>query len=344
MARPIAHGQAMISTATAAVNAATAGCPAASQAISVTTATRDDDRHEHGGYPVGQPLHRRLPGLGLGDQPGQLGQLGVRADPGGPDHQPPVGVHARAGHGVARADLGRHRLTGEHRGVHRRAARGDDAVGGDLLAGPHHELLPRGQLLRRDSHLHAIAQHRGFAWRPATAAPAAPPPNAAWRGPRDTGRAGPAPSPRKRPRGRSRSAPVPRASQAKLIRRPGLTGGTEEQRVQRPQVSGGHAQVDQGVHGRRAVPGIDQRCTVERPGSPDRDRRGQHQGRPTASSGTAEPGPWPARRPGPPGPRDTSSRGRSRAASSAAGFRRRPRTRPAGGRAGRRCSRSVRPP
>ena len=39
VARPIAHGQAMISTATAAVNAAPADCPAASHPISVTTAT-----------------------------------------------------------------------------------------------------------------------------------------------------------------------------------------------------------------------------------------------------------------------------------------------------------------
>ena len=39
VARPIAHGQATISTATAAVNAAPAGCPAASHPVSVTTAT-----------------------------------------------------------------------------------------------------------------------------------------------------------------------------------------------------------------------------------------------------------------------------------------------------------------
>ena len=38
VASPIAHGQAMISTATAAVNAAPAGCPAASHPMSVTTA------------------------------------------------------------------------------------------------------------------------------------------------------------------------------------------------------------------------------------------------------------------------------------------------------------------
>ena len=39
VARPIAHGQAMISTAVAAVNAAPAPCPAASQTASVVTAT-----------------------------------------------------------------------------------------------------------------------------------------------------------------------------------------------------------------------------------------------------------------------------------------------------------------
>jgi hypothetical protein len=123
----------MISTATAAVNAAPAPAPDA-----------DNDRHEHRGDPVRQPLHRRLARLGLRDQPGQLGQLGVPADPAGPDHQVAAGVHAPAGHRVARPDLGRGRLAGEHRGVDGRTARDHDSVRRDRLAGADGELIADG--------------------------------------------------------------------------------------------------------------------------------------------------------------------------------------------------------
>ena len=77
----------------------------------------------------------------------------------GADHQPPAGVHAPAGHHAAGSHLDGHRLTGEHRGVHRRVAGDDDPVGRDLLPGPDHELLARGQLLHRHPHLGAVAQH-----------------------------------------------------------------------------------------------------------------------------------------------------------------------------------------
>jgi hypothetical protein len=61
---------------------------------------RDGHHHrdEHRRDPVGQPLHRRLPVLGALDQAGDLVQLGVGADPGGPDHEAAAGVHAASGH------------------------------------------------------------------------------------------------------------------------------------------------------------------------------------------------------------------------------------------------------
>ena len=48
---------------------------AAARAITTGTNTADD--------PVGEPLDRRLAGLGVLDEPGDLGQRGVGADPGG---------------------------------------------------------------------------------------------------------------------------------------------------------------------------------------------------------------------------------------------------------------------
>ena len=106
---------------------------------------RDEDRADA----VGQALHGRLARLRLGDEPGELGQLGVRPDPGGADHQAAADVHAAAGHRVALADLGRHRLAGQHRRVKRGAAGDDDAIGGDLLPRPDHELVADARAGRR---------------------------------------------------------------------------------------------------------------------------------------------------------------------------------------------------
>ncbi len=83
VARPSAHGQAMISTATAAVKAA-AGARAREPEAEGAHREGDHDRHEDAGDPVGQALHAGLAGLGLLDQAGHLGQRGVGARPGWP--------------------------------------------------------------------------------------------------------------------------------------------------------------------------------------------------------------------------------------------------------------------
>ena len=156
VASPRAHGQAMISTATAAVNANVALCPVPSQKPSVAMRDREDGRDEDAGDPVGEPLHRRLAGLRLGDEPGDLRQRGVAADLGGADDQASAGVDRRAGDLRAGADLDRDGLAGEHAHVDRGVAVLDDAVGGDLLAGPDDEPLADLQLLDRDAALAAV--------------------------------------------------------------------------------------------------------------------------------------------------------------------------------------------
>ena len=103
VASPSAHGQAMISTATAAVNANVAPSPAPSQKPSVATRERDHDRHEHARDAVGEPLHRRLAGLRLGHEPGDLGERGVGADLRRAHDEPAAGVDGRARDLVARA-------------------------------------------------------------------------------------------------------------------------------------------------------------------------------------------------------------------------------------------------
>ena len=118
----------------------------------------DDDRDEDAGHPVGQALDLGLAVLGVLDQAGYLRQLGVRADPGGPDQQPPAGVDGGANHGVAGADLHRYGLTGQHRGVDGGGAVGDDSVGGDLLTGADDEDVSHDELVGRDPDLDPIAQ------------------------------------------------------------------------------------------------------------------------------------------------------------------------------------------
>ena len=99
----------------------------------------DDDRHEHGRDLVGEALHRGFAVLGVGDESGDLGQGGVGADPGGAHDESSAGVDGGSGDGVAGGDFDGHRFAGQQRGVDRRAAFLDDAVGGDLLAGPDDE-------------------------------------------------------------------------------------------------------------------------------------------------------------------------------------------------------------
>ncbi len=88
VASPSAHGQAMISTATAAVNASSAGLPSSQPGHERDHRDHEHDGHEHRGDAVGQPLHRRLRALRLLDQAGDLRQRGVVPDPGGLDDEP----------------------------------------------------------------------------------------------------------------------------------------------------------------------------------------------------------------------------------------------------------------
>ena len=57
-------------------------------------------------------------------------------------------------------------------------------------------------------------------------------------------------------------------------------GGTPEQRVERPAEGGQDAHRDQGVHGRGAVPQVDPGGPVEGPGAPHHDRRGEREREP----------------------------------------------------------------
>ena len=113
----------------------------------------DHDRHEHAGDTVSEALDLGLAVLRVLDEPGHLGELGVGADPCGPDDEAPAGVDGGTHDRIARPDLHRDGLPGEHRGVHGRVARRDGAVGGDLLAGTHDEPVADRELCHRHTDL-----------------------------------------------------------------------------------------------------------------------------------------------------------------------------------------------
>ena len=68
----------------------------------------DHDGHENGRDAVGEPLHGRLAGLGVGDELGDLSELGGRADARHPDDETAAGVDRRARDVVTGPDLDGH--------------------------------------------------------------------------------------------------------------------------------------------------------------------------------------------------------------------------------------------
>ena len=102
VARPSAHGQAMIRTATAAVKANVRARAGGQPAGEGHDGQREHRRHEHRRDPVGEPLDGRLAGLRLRHQPPDPGERRVGAHAGGAHHEAPAGVDGRAGDRVAR--------------------------------------------------------------------------------------------------------------------------------------------------------------------------------------------------------------------------------------------------
>ena len=96
VASPSAQGQAMISTATAAVKAAVAECAGEQPRGEGDEREPDDDGDEDRRDPVGEALDLGLAVLGVLDEAGHLRELGVGADPGGLDDQAAPGVDGRA--------------------------------------------------------------------------------------------------------------------------------------------------------------------------------------------------------------------------------------------------------
>ena len=116
VARPSAQGQAMISTATAAVNASVGAVAGAEPEPERGDGQGDDGRDEHRRDPVGQPLHGCLAGLRLARPAGAIWASAVSAPTrvARTTRRPPA-LTVAPDDRVAGADLDRHALAGQQR-------------------------------------------------------------------------------------------------------------------------------------------------------------------------------------------------------------------------------------
>ncbi len=108
-------------------------------------------RHEHRRHPVGEALDLGAAPLCLVDETHDLGQRRVGAHPCRLHDERSVRIHGGTDHLVARTDLDRHGLTGDHRCVDGGVSVDDHPVGRDLLARADDELHTGRQ--RLDRHL-----------------------------------------------------------------------------------------------------------------------------------------------------------------------------------------------
>ena len=235
----------------------------------------DDDRDEHAGDAVGEPLHGRLARLRLGHEPRDLGERGVGADLRRADDEPAAGVHRRARDGVARLLLDRARTrpsaaTGRRPRCRTRRRR------------PWRPSRPGGRRSGR----------RPAAARPARGAPSPSSPRSATSlAPSSSSAVSAAPGAALGARlevaareqehgddgGDLEVELVGAALGEEVERHPHVrhAGVAEEQRVERPQPGGERAERDQRVHRRGAVAEVRPRRAVERPAAPQDDRRGE---------------------------------------------------------------------
>ena len=156
VARPSAHGQAMISTLTAATIAnGSRGCGPIAQPEG-GQGDGDHDRHEHRRDLVDQSLDRSTGPLRLGDQVDDPGQGRVGAQASGLHHQAAALDDRAADDPVTGALVDRNRLAGDHRLVHIRVTIDHGAVGRHLLARPHPTPIAQLQLGGRHVGLGAV--------------------------------------------------------------------------------------------------------------------------------------------------------------------------------------------
>ena len=118
----------------------------------------EDDGHKYGSHAVRQALDGGLGSLRLLHHADNAGEDGIGSNSGRAHAQQAVLVDGRTDHLVALTLLHRHALAGDHRLIDQRAAGEDHAVDGNLLAGPHDQIIADTYVLDGQLDLVPIAQ------------------------------------------------------------------------------------------------------------------------------------------------------------------------------------------
>ena len=158
VARPMAHGQAMMTTAMNEVRASVirGSGPATNQIRNVTLAVTSTNGTKTSADPIGQALDRRLRPLGSLDHRDDRGENGVATDAGRAHDHRTGGIHRRADELVPRPFRDRKRLAGQHRFVDRGLTVDDDSIDRDPFSGPDPEHVADPHRGERDIDLEAV--------------------------------------------------------------------------------------------------------------------------------------------------------------------------------------------
>ena len=126
----------------------------------------DHRRHEPGGNPVGQRLHRRATALRFAHRADDLREQRVVTDVFGAQRECALAIDRAADQRRARRLVHRHRLSCQHRLVHGTAAVGDDTVDWNFFPGAHPQQVAGPHLRQVHFHFAAVGlDARGLARR-----------------------------------------------------------------------------------------------------------------------------------------------------------------------------------
>ena len=120
-----------------------------------------DRRHKDGRDPVGQALDGGLGTLSFLHQANNLGQGGIRPNPGYPEPEEAGAVQGSTVNRLARLLVYRHTLAGKHGLIHHRPAFNYLAVHRDFLSGTHQGHIVHHHIVHRHLQLLPVPQHLG---------------------------------------------------------------------------------------------------------------------------------------------------------------------------------------
>ena len=166
VASPSAHGQAIISTATALTSAwaKRGGGPHTAPRGKGKDGDEKHRRDEVAGRAIGEALNRRTRSLRIADHAHDLREHGFGADALGAHHERTVDDDGGADHTVASAFVDRRRLAADHRLVHDGRPVGQNAVDRNFFARPNAQPIAADDVGQRNVHFAPVRERVAPFW------------------------------------------------------------------------------------------------------------------------------------------------------------------------------------